>query len=160
MFVTECVINLQPSSSSSHRLIHSLRERSQSSESQRSQMMESTKFLSSSRRRTRTEIPATHMDVPRLTTKDPPEPKIFQQSCKFKQCMINIIIGVITLISISRHLSRSCHTHDVPSYSSYILYMYVNSFLSSIVDELSELEMMPTCLSTAYTSSCKLILIP
>ena len=123
-------------------------------------MMESTKFLSRSSRRTRTEIPATYTDVPRLSRKDLPEPKIFQKPCKFKQCMINIIIGVITLISVSRHLPRSCHTHDVPSYSSYILYMYVNSFLSSIVDELSELEMMPTRLSTAYTPSCKLILIP
>ena len=152
MFVTECVINLQPSSSSSHRLTHSLREKSQSSESQRSQMMESTKFLSSSSRRTRTEIPATHMDAP---TKDLPEPKIFQKSCKFKQCTMNIIIGVITLISVSRHLSHS----SCIMCQATVVALRVNSFLSSIVDELSELE-MPTRPSTADPSSCKLILIP
>ena len=98
MFVNKCVINLQPSSSSSHRLVQWLRERrSQSSES------ESAKSLSSRsrerqrwrRRRRRkhklymdvyqsslgiheersgmseVEMFTTSMDVPRLTTEDP-----------------------------------------------------------------------------------------
>ena len=73
LLVTECVTNLQQPSSSSHWLKE---KKIQSSESQRSQMMESTKLLSSSskeRNRDQLEMSSlkeTYLDVPVMTTVD------------------------------------------------------------------------------------------
>ena len=66
LLVTECVTNLQQPSSSSHWLKE---KKIQSSESQRSQMMESTKLLSSSRREEQrpvemSSLKETYLDVP------------------------------------------------------------------------------------------------
>ena len=98
LLVTECVTNLQQPSSSSHWLRE---RRSQSSESQRSQMMDSTKLQSSSSKERQgpvktSSLTATSLNVPIMTTVDlssDDDPHIYehkyssavpiQYSCKF-----------------------------------------------------------------------------